>query len=251
MSTTREFERLVAEALAQDFSGWDFSWLRGRWSEEEPYWDYRQIVEEKAGRVDSLLDMGTGGGEFLTSLSHLPAETTATEGYPPNVPVARGRLEPLGVNVVAFGDERALPLPDESFELIINRHESYWLPEIVRLLKLGGVFVTQQVGTADCIQLNEYLGAPAGVEPDDWSLSHEIELVERAGLQVTRGEETSFDTVFYDIGAVVFYSKIIEWQIPDFDVEKYRERLLAMHRLIEREGAFRAKSQRFLIEAHL
>ena len=116
-----DFDQLVAEAMAQDFSGWDFSWLRGRWSDEEPYWVYRRIVRELAGRADSLLDMGTGGGEFLASLDPLPAQTFATESYPPNIPVARGRLEPLGVTVVAFEDERALPLPDETFELIINR----------------------------------------------------------------------------------------------------------------------------------
>jgi hypothetical protein len=36
------FDQLADEALAQDFSGWDFSWLHGRWHEEEPSWNYRQ-----------------------------------------------------------------------------------------------------------------------------------------------------------------------------------------------------------------
>ena len=29
-----DFDRLVSEALAKDFSWWDFSWLRGRCIEE-------------------------------------------------------------------------------------------------------------------------------------------------------------------------------------------------------------------------
>ena len=33
-----EFDQFVAEALAQDFSGWDFSWLHDRWYEEDPHW---------------------------------------------------------------------------------------------------------------------------------------------------------------------------------------------------------------------
>jgi SAM-dependent methyltransferase len=243
------FDRLVEEAMAQAFSGWNFSWLRGRWLEGKPYWDYRRIVNEKAGRVDSLLDMGTGGGEFLASLPKLPADSYATESYPPNIPVARNRLEPLGVRVVAFEDEQALPLPDASFELIINRHESYWIPEVVRLLKPGGTFLTQQVGDADCIELNEFLEAPLIDEPSDWSLSSERESLEGAGLQVIRTEETDFETLFFDIGAVVYYLKIIEWQFPDFSVERYRDRLLAMHHLIEEEGAFQCTSERFLIEA--
>ena len=32
-----------------------------------------------------LLDMDTGGGEFLLSLGHPFERTAATEGYPPNV----------------------------------------------------------------------------------------------------------------------------------------------------------------------
>jgi hypothetical protein len=36
----------------------------------------------------SLLDMGTGGGELLASMAPLP-DVWATEGYPPNVPIAR------------------------------------------------------------------------------------------------------------------------------------------------------------------
>lgn len=55
-----DFDRLVEEALAQDFSGWDFSWLYGRWYEEEPPWNYEEIVAKEITGVGSLLDMGLG-----------------------------------------------------------------------------------------------------------------------------------------------------------------------------------------------
>ena len=242
------FEQLIEEALAHDFSGWDFSWLRGRWEEAEPSWNYRQLVLERLEQVDALLDMGTGGGEFLASLGRLPDITWATESYPPNIPIARQRLAPLGVRVVAFTDDAALPLPDATFQLVINRHESYDPAEIYRVLRPGGTFLTQQVGSTDCIQLNQFLGAPGGPE-GSWQLDTEARRLEEAGLRVVRRAEEFLDSVFYDIGAVVFYLKVINWQIPDFSVEKYHERLLAMHALIEREGAFRAKAHRCLIEA--
>jgi SAM-dependent methyltransferase len=144
-----DFDQFVAEALAQDFSGWDFSWLHGRWYEENPPWAYEALAAEEKDRANSLLDMGTGGGEFLASLAPLPAHTVATESYPPNIPIARARLEPLGVEVVTFTDDKALPLESDQFDLIINRHESYSLPELNRLLKPGGRFFTQQVGSQD------------------------------------------------------------------------------------------------------
>jgi hypothetical protein len=41
---------------------------------------------------------------------------------------------------------------------------------------------------------------------------------------------------------------VIESQIPNFGLDPYHERLEALHRLIERQGAFFATAQRFLIE---
>ena len=95
-----KFDRLVQEALNQEFRGWDFSWTHGRWHEENPSWNYRQLVQSRIREAKSLLDMGTGGGEFLASLKNLPKSAFETESYPPNVPVARARLAPLGVTVL-------------------------------------------------------------------------------------------------------------------------------------------------------
>ena len=244
-----DFDRLVEEALAQDFSGWDFSWLHSRWYEEDPPWAYEAIVAEEKERIHSLLDMGTGGGEFLASLSPLPAHTVVTESYPPNIPIARARLEPLGVEVVSFSDDKALPLKSSQFNLIINRHESYSLPELNRLLKPGGRFLTQQVGSQDCIQLNQFLNAPLADVAASWTLEKEVNEFEDAGFHIERAEEALLASHFYDIGAVVFFLKIIEWQIPDFTPRSYHDRLLTMHRYIKEHGAFKAKAHRYLIQA--
>src|SRR3984885_15278096 len=92
------FEQLVAEAQAAPVSGWDFSWLTARSSSEDPLpWDYRAEVARYAAEARSLLDMGTGGGEWLASLTPHPPYTVATEGWPPNVPVAAQRLRQVGI----------------------------------------------------------------------------------------------------------------------------------------------------------
>ena len=247
--TQSSFDQLIQEALAQDFSGWDFSWLHGRWHEEEPSWNYRQLVQEALLRADSLLDMGTGGGEFLASLSGRPAMTLATEGYALNIPVARARLEPLGVKVLPIVNDQDLPLADRSLQLVINRHESYWVPELFRILEPGGIFLTQQVGALDCSQINEFLGAPNNLFFEESTIENEIRQIEQAGFHILCAEEAFLDSIFDDIGAVVFFLKIIAWQIPDFAVDKYRERLLAMYEQINDQGSFQAKAHRFLIKA--
>lgn len=245
----RSFEELVEEALAQEFSGWDFSWMRGRYYESEPFWNYRQMVIDRMRGITSMLDMGTGGGEFLASLPGLPQATFATESYPPNIPVATQRLHPLGVKVETVQDGQNLPLPDAMFDLVINRHEYYDAEEVKRILKPGGIFLTQQVGPRNCVELNQYLGAPIDANVAHWKLDQEIGALEQAGFSVLQSHEQVMESNFYDIGAVVFYLKVIEWQIEGFTVAKYEQRLRDIHEHIEKQGAFFATEQRFLIEA--
>jgi hypothetical protein len=133
---------------AVPFAGWDFSYVTrtGRMKEAPLPWNYANLVSRRLRGAESLLDMGTGGGELLSLLRPLPPRTFATEGYAPNVPVARARLEPLVVTVVEADGEADLPFADEVFELVINRHESYRPEEVCRIMKPGACFITQQVG---------------------------------------------------------------------------------------------------------
>ena len=250
----RRFGQLIAEALEAGFSGWDFSYLSGRWVEEEPPWSYRErVVALLRGGVRSLLDMGTGGGEFLASLAPLPPASVATEAYAPNVPVAARRLHPLGVRVVAIGDDERLPFADDSFDAVINRHESYVPSEVFRILRPGGRFITQQVGELETIELNEQLQARVHgrVTPSypGWNLDTALAGLVQAGFEIVDRREAFPRSIFYDIGAVVYYLRAVPWQIPDFSVEAYRDALFALHRRIEAEGALVARAHRFYIEA--
>ena len=69
----RSFDELVAEAEAAPITGWDFSWLDGRATEERPRWRYAEQVATRAASVTSMLDLQSGGGEMLAQLpSHPP-----------------------------------------------------------------------------------------------------------------------------------------------------------------------------------
>ncbi len=69
----------------QVFQGWDFSYINGRWDDEHIPWDYKKILLSYLKAEHKLLDMGTGGGEFLLTLNHPFYNTAITESYPPNV----------------------------------------------------------------------------------------------------------------------------------------------------------------------
>jgi SAM-dependent methyltransferase len=244
-----KFERLVAEAEEADFSGWDFSYLDGRWIEDEPTWDYGKKVRERLSGVDTLLDMGTGGGEFLAGLEPLPEHVYATEGYGPNIPVARARLEPLGVQVVEVQADERLQFGDDLFDMVINRHESFAAEEVWRVLKSGGRFVTEQVGGKIHLRLNELLQNQVVYPYADWVLEKAVGELEACGFEILEQREEYPKTIFMDIGAVVYYLRAIPWQIPGFSVAAYRERLWAVHKLIGEEGGLVVHSHLFFVEA--
>jgi SAM-dependent methyltransferase len=252
MMTDATFERLIKEALKAPFEGWDFSYLDGRKTELTLPWDYEARVREIMVNVNSMLDMGTGGGEILASFSPLPPHTCATEGYAPNVEVARRKLEPLGVKVydtAADQENRHLPFCDAEFELVINRHECYVPKEVWRVLLPGGCFLTQQCAGAGLEDLIEWFKGKGTVQPMDWTAEVASRQLESAGFRVVEAKEAFPEYSFLDVGAVVYYLRAIPWLVDDFSVERYRERLLAMHEHIQRHGGLKVKDQLFFIEA--
>ena len=248
----RRFAQLVAEAEAHSFSGWDFGYLVGRMVQDPLSWDYRSRVRELLTDAATLLDVDTGGGEVLASLAPLPPHTVATEGYVPNISVARQNLEPLGVKVVELEvndcDACKLPFSEETFDLIINRHGSFAADEFYRILKHNGQFITQQVGGTNLYGLNEALHATASDMDLTWNLDKASAQLTQAGFTVIFAKEEFPKTTFSDIGAVVYYLRAIPWQLTDFSVDRYIDRLTAIHETIENTGEFVVHAHRFYIE---
>ncbi|MEH7463527.1 class I SAM-dependent methyltransferase [Bacillus thuringiensis] len=235
----------------QPFQGWNFSFLEdtGRLSAEPLPWSYSSIVLQYMHCVDNMLDMGTGGGEFLSLLTPLPARTAATEGYAPNIALAKAKLEPLGVSVHAIEEDTHLPFANDQFDLIINKHESYCETEVKRILKPDGIFITQQVGGLDNLELNHLLHAYTESEYSYWDLQYASSQLKQSGFQIHKQQECFPNQRFYDIGSIIYYLKAIPWQIPDFSVSKYEEQLLHIHNHIQQNGYIEVKAHRFYIVA--
>ncbi|MEU2160343.1 class I SAM-dependent methyltransferase [Streptomyces sp. NPDC019208] len=248
---TRTFDHVVAEAESVSVTGWDFSWLDGRATEQRPSWGYQRLMSERLARASAALDLQTGGGEVLAGAPKLPPLTVATEGWPPNVEKATRLLHPLGAVVVVDRDEPPLPFGAEAFDLVVSRHPvRVWWDEIARVLRPGGTYLSQQVGPASVFELVEYFLGPQPEEtrrsrhPDDAR-----EAAEAAGLEVVDLRSETLRTEFFDIGAVIYFLRKVVWMVPGFTVARYRDRLRELHERIETEGPFVARTTRFLIEA--
>lgn len=242
------FEQLIADALQQEFSGWDFSFLANRWNTGSPSWDYPEMVRKHFKPNTCLLDMDTGGGELLASLQPLPKNTYATEGYLPNVSVAKNKLEPMGVKVAQTFDH-VLPFEDCFFDLVLNRHGSFQVSELDRVLKPGGRFITQQVGGRDNFEINQLLQEHPDFVYSYWTLELAIRQLSEAGFEILDQKEEFPETTITDIGGLVFYLKVISWQIPDFSVENYYDKVAGIHNRIQKDGVLKVHSHRFLIAA--
>jgi len=247
---TESFDELVAQGEAASVDGWEFSWLDGRATEQRPSWGYQRLMGRKMALAAAALDIQTGGGEVLAGVAKLPPIAVATESWPPNLARATRNLRPYGAVVVADQDEPPLPFADGAFDLVVSRHPvTVWWEEIARVLEPGGTYLSQQIGPDNLHEIKEFFRGPlplgrSGGEP---------ELVraraEAAGLEVVDLRSESLLVEFFDVGAMVYFLRKVIWIVPDFAVEKYRDRLADLHCLIERDGRFVAHSRRILIEA--
>lgn len=240
----------MREENAAHIHGWDFSHIAGRYEEEQDLpWDYKAIIRRYLREDTELLDYDTGGGEFLLSLKHPFSKTSATEGYPPNVELCRKKLLPLGIHFKECSDSAAIPFDDESFDLVINRHGDFNAVELHRLLKKNGMFITEQVGGENDRDLVEMVLPDAKSPYPHLNLREQRKVFEEADFQILQAEEAYRPITFYDVGAFVWFARIIEWEFPDFSVERCFENLLRMERMIEKGGKITGTIHRYLIVA--
>jgi SAM-dependent methyltransferase len=249
MANRLNFDQLILEAQTLSFLGWDFSVIGDRWKTSEPSWDYPHLARMYSRGIQSMIDLDTGGGELFSALAPFPPRTWATESYPPNIPVAKARLEPLGVQVISDYTDAAIPLPDSSLDLVLDRHGSYAEAELMRLLKPGGIFLTEQVGGQNCIQINQVLQDKVEFQYAYWTKDLITDQLLAAGFELLSIQEEFPPGEFTDIGALVFYLRIIPWQVADFSVEKYHDRLYALHQDMLTHGPLRVYDHRILVEA--
>jgi SAM-dependent methyltransferase len=194
-------------------------------------------------------DMGTGGGEFLLTIEHPYPNTSVTESYLPNVDLCKKKLGGLGIDVRQVIDDSNLPFENESFDIIINRHESYDIREVFRVLKRNGIFITQQVGAMNNLEFSNSLLDDNRIKNLDYSFEVQVENAKDTGFEVLEAEEYFPFLKFFDVGALVYFTRIIEWEFPGFSVERCFEKLLGLQSMVESNGFVESVEHRFLIVA--
>jgi len=236
------------ESRAQ-ITGWDFSVIDQYYTQEDPPWDYRQEILSRLRSDMQILDMDTGGGEFLLTLGHPYDKTSVTEAYAPNVALCRRTLSPLGIRVEEADGEGSLPFADGEMDMILNRNGSWNAQEAFRVLKPGGFFITQQVGDENDWEFVELL-CPDRPKPfPRQSLPLIRQAFAEAGFEILEAQEAFPVMRFTDLGALVWFAHIIEWEFPNFSVMTHLPQLQRAEELLARDGEIATHTHRVFLAA--
>ncbi len=136
-----------------------FSALNGCGREPLP-WSWQEKVLDFLKPDDRLLELSPGDGAFLSSLRH-----------------------PRALCTFLPQPEFPLPFGENSFDLVLDNGGEYDLPEVHRVLKSGGFFLTQQFGGGHMLSLRRLLSLGALKEPN-FNLENELPKVQKAGFRV-------------------------------------------------------------------
>jgi SAM-dependent methyltransferase len=218
--------RYISAAVGER-RGWDFSRVR---DDRDPVpWDYMEVVRRYLCPSDDVLDIGTGGGERFISLAPHFSTGMGIDVDAAMIQTARENLAASRAANVSFDtmDAQALRLPDDAYDVVLNRHSSFYAGEIVRVLRHEGVFITQQVGARNFRNICSLFGCgPGGEYAHDplQEIAAEADEFRRNGCIIVAQAEYDVRYFFLDVESLVFNLKAVP--IPeDFDIEKHWRQL--------------------------
>jgi SAM-dependent methyltransferase len=174
----------------------DESMIRTLAAQIEAIWPQEKLLLDRYALPGNarILDVGSGTGEFSARVAaHYPdAQVLGVELLPASVARARAAHAALAPRLqFATGDAFALDLPDDSFDLVANRHMIQSVPhvekilaELVRVTRPGG---RVHVVAEDYGMLHMMSGP---LDPDVFWRKGPIEFSERTGTDSRIGRRT-------------------------------------------------------------
>jgi SAM-dependent methyltransferase len=230
---------------ARAFTGW-MAYVHSRPLGSRHPWDYMARAKQLMASASSVLDMGTGGGErfgeLLDGFNGLPL---ATEEWHVNAPIAADHLRPMGCSLVCC-KSLVLPLADESFDLVVNRHEELDPQEVARVLKPGGTVLTQQAFLL-WKEMNRFF--PRRIFLADLFERYR-DGFQNAGLELREARSNELLAAYDSLGDFVYMLCIAPWEVPEFDpLGSDLEALLALERELTTPDGLVLTDGSFIIEA--
>ena len=227
MPLTREELFRIAATVPQR-EGWDYSAVRDH---RDPVpWDYAAVARHYLRPSDRVLDCGTGGGERFLSLSEAYRFGVGLDPDPAMLATAQANGVSSGTRHVCWlrGRGEASPLAYGSVDVVLNRHANVDVAETLRVLKPGGLFITQQVGKRNLGAICETFGCGPGGEyrlDPEQSTPALAEAFEAKGAAILAFAEYDVPYLLLDVASLLFLLRGVG--IPeDYDLERHWPQVL-------------------------
>lgn len=211
-------------AATSDWRGWDLLQFKTRRAPVP--WNLKGVTSELLTGRESVLDMGCGDGRLLASVADSFMRGIGVDVSKSRIDRARLSL-PMKLRMrVHFtrASAHAVPAPNATFELVLNRHAPLFPEEIDRVLAPGGVLVTQQVGVQNAraviAAFSEGRGSRVSDQlgPQEVLLARSFDVFSERGYQVLRHEQYDVPFVFGDAESLLFWLQAVP--VPhDFEIE--------------------------------
>lgn len=206
--SAKEFDNILSRI--QKRLGWDFSSMK---TKSSPKWDYLKIVKEHLNKKSTVLDIGTGGGEKFSLLAEYFSTGLGVDIDPGMIEVTnRKSNKPDNISFrVSDIDLKAI---DDTFDVILDRHAPFNLVAIKEHLRNGGIFITQQVGELNMLNIKKVLGQTYDTPPVTKAMFSE------AGLGLIDFMEYDIEYIVEDIGSLVFWLRALDIAHSDMESSK-------------------------------
>jgi SAM-dependent methyltransferase len=217
--TEEELRRIAASVGAR--RGWDFS--RMREAQEPAPWDYVDVAREYLAPDSHVLDIGTGGGERFLALADACRSGVGIDASAEMIATAQENLPSALADKVTFAvmSAQRLNFAPASFGVVLNRHAQVDAAEVTRVLRPGGVFITQQVGARNTANICAVFGCtPGGTYSSDSTQTPEALRAAfiDAGCRIVAEGEYDARTWFLDVESLLFWLQAVP--LPeDFSIE--------------------------------
>jgi SAM-dependent methyltransferase len=202
--------------------GWDFS--RMNVLRQPVPWNYHDLVVRYLRLNDSVLDIGTGGGETFSQLAKSFGQGLGIDTDAQMIQLAVANSASANVRF-RVGSAR-LETISETFDVILDRQAPFDLDAIAAHLKPAGYFVTQQVGERNMACVQAVLGQEITQPP-----------VQRQAFTASRLRLLAFleydvEYVVRDIESMLFWLRSLDGLHADLDGSAALASAVALNRVL-------------------